>query len=85
MIDDKGVPVPTATNAITFEVTGPGAIAATDNADNTSHESFQAPTRSAYNGWCLAALRATGPGRITVKIASPGLPAQTVILEGRAK
>ena len=85
VVDAHGVPVPSAVNPITFEVTGPGSVAATDSADNTSHESFHSPTKHAYNGWCVAAVKATGAGKIALKATSPGIAASTVSIEGREK
>ena len=38
---------------------GPGVIAAVDSADNASHEPFQAPERRAFQGRCIAIVRAT--------------------------
>jgi beta-galactosidase len=74
VVDRNGVVVPGADNLITFEVNGPGLVAAVDNGDNTSHEPFQATTRRAYQGSCITMIRATAsPGRITVTATSPGL------------
>ena len=49
----KGVPVPSATNLITFAIGGPGVIAAVDSADNASHEPFQSHERRAFQGECF--------------------------------
>jgi beta-galactosidase len=74
--------VPSADHLITFKVTGPGVIAAVDSADNSSHEPFQASGRRAFQGWCLALLKASVPaGRITVAASSPGLAASSVTIE----
>ena len=80
--DQAGVMVPRARNQITFEVSGPGEVIATDNGDATSFESFQSPQRRAYNGLALAIIRpkagATGP--ITVRARADGLAAAEVTL-----
>lgn len=76
--DGSGVVVPTAADAVTFAVVGPGRVAAVDNADNDSHEPFQATRRSAYQGRCVAFVRATGAGPITVTATAPGLTAGRV-------
>jgi beta-galactosidase len=74
VVDRNGVIVPSADNLITFKVTGPGVVAAVDNGDNTSHEAFQASSRHAYQGTCIAMIKAKGStGRITVTATSPGL------------
>jgi beta-galactosidase len=74
IVDADGTPVPGAGNLVTFHVDGPGAVAAVDNADNASHEPFQALQRSAYRGRCVAFLRATAKeGTITVTASADGL------------
>jgi len=85
IIDKDGTPVPSAELPVTFAVTGSAVVAATDNADNTSHESFQSPTHRAYNSWCVAAIKAIGAGAISVKASAPGLAPAAVSLEGRSK
>jgi len=74
VVDAHGVVVPSAANLVAFHVRGQGFIAAVDNGDNTSHESFQGDQRSAYYGRCVAFLktRANG-GRIEVTASSAGL------------
>ncbi|MES2459671.1 MAG: glycoside hydrolase family 2 TIM barrel-domain containing protein [Armatimonadota bacterium] len=73
IVDADGVPVPTANDSIRFTVTGPGTLAGVDNADNTSHESFRGNSRRAFQGYCVALVRATGAGTITVTASAPGL------------
>lgn len=74
VVDAHGIIVPSASNRITFTIQGPGTIAAVDNADNTSHESFRGEQRSAYEGRCIAFLRAEqNHGGIVVTAAAPGL------------
>ncbi|MGA2232605.1 MAG: glycoside hydrolase family 2 TIM barrel-domain containing protein, partial [Tepidisphaeraceae bacterium] len=57
--DESGVRCATTGDLITFSVDGPGYIVAVDNADISSHESYQASQRYAYNGRCLVILRAS--------------------------
>jgi beta-galactosidase len=80
VVDEKGVPVPGADESITFQVTGPGVVAAVDSADLTSHEAFQARERHAYQGRCIAMVKAKATGRITVTGAAAGLVGSTVSL-----
>jgi len=62
--DAKGVTAPQADNSIHFDISGPGEIAATDNGDATSFESFQSHDHKAFNGLCLVIIRSTqGAGR----------------------
>jgi beta-galactosidase len=73
--------VPRSKNRVSFSLTGPGEIIATDNGDATSFEPFQSKDRNAFNGLCLVVIRSTGqPGAIILKATSPTLqPAQTKI------
>jgi beta-galactosidase len=82
--DKEGLQVPRAKNHVTFEVTGPGEVIATDNGDATSFEPFQSREHSAYNGLCLAIIRSTGlPGTIVLKATSPGLKSAQVKLQDK--
>lgn len=82
IVDDKGVPAPTAKNLIRFSVDGPGEIVATDNGDPTSLVSFQSPEREAFNGLCLVIVRGKPgtTGKITVHAESPTLASASVTL-----
>ena len=73
--DKDGLLVPRSRNRVSFEVTGPGEIIATDNGDATSFESFQSKERAAYNGLALVIIRtkAGAPGAITLRAKSDGL------------
>ena len=76
VVDKNGIVVPSASDLISFKVSGPGVIAAVDNADSTSHESFQADERRLYQGECFAIVKATASkGRITLTATAPGLAA----------
>jgi beta-galactosidase len=81
IVDANGVPVPDAGQLVRFQLVGPGAIAAVDSADNASHESFQASERHAFQGRCVAVLRAAAPGRITFTASSEGLGKATLAVE----
>ena len=84
--DQDGIPVPRAHSRISLSLDGPGAIVATDNGDPTSFESFQSKERNAFNGLCLAIVRAQPPGvgPITLKATSEGLQEATIILRSQA-
>ena len=82
VVDEQGVLVPDADGEISFAIAGPGAIAAVDNGDNSSHELFQATGRKAYQGRCFAFVKATAvPGGITLTASAPGLAGASVALE----
>ncbi len=84
IVDAKGTPVPMASDVVTFAADGPGAIVAVDDGDNASHEPFQAKQRSAYQGRCVAFVRASAKGgKITIKATAPGLADGVVTLEAR--
>jgi beta-galactosidase len=79
--DENGVPVPGADDLISFQVSGAGKIAAVDNADNSSHESFQASERHAFNGRCVAFVKANAKsGEISLTASAPGLKGATITI-----
>lgn len=73
--DKEGLMVPRSNPTLHFTVEGPGEIVATDNGDATSFESFQSPTRKAFNGLALAIVKATkgATGVIKINAESHGL------------
>lgn len=73
LVDASGVPVPSANAPLSFHAGGQGRIAATDNADNTSHEPYQEAERHAWHGRAIALVKAKGAGQIEVTATSPGL------------
>ena len=80
-IEDKNkLLVPKSNNQLYFSIEGPGKIVATDNGDATSHESFQAKSKKAYNGMCLIIVAADkgASGSFTVKAESKGLKSSSV-------
>ena len=82
IVDENGILIPGAGDLITFNITGPGFIAAVDSADNSSHESFRASERRAYQGRCFAIIRANAiSGRITLTASAPGLKAASINIE----
>ncbi len=80
--DANGVEIPRAKDLISFKVSGPGVIAAVDNGDNTSHELFQTDKRSAFQGECVAFVKATtATGEITVTATAAGLTAGSLAIK----
>ncbi len=83
--DANGVEVPGANDLVTFSVSGPGEIAAVDNADDESHELFQTNARHAYHGQCIAIVRATGAtGPITLTASAPGRAPASITIATQA-
>jgi beta-galactosidase len=74
--------VPRSSNLVTFTISGPGKIVAVDNGDATSHESFQAKTKKAYNGMCLVIVAAEkgASGSFKVISESKGLQKNAVTI-----
>jgi len=82
IVDAKGITVPRANDLISFNISGPGAIAAVDSANNSSHEPFQATERHAFEGECVALVRATSPsGKIVLTATAPGLKSGSIAIK----
>lgn len=82
IIDAKGIPCPNADNSISFEISGIGAIAAVDNGNVLSYESYRGNQRKAFKGKAIAIIRATGEaGKIAIKAGSEGLTAGEVMID----
>jgi len=80
--DDQGIMVPNANNLIHFETDEMLQIAGVDNGSQTSHESFKANHRQAFNGKCLLIVQAGSQnGKSIIKATSEGLAAATIELE----
>ena len=80
--DKDGLQVPRSKNLISYEISGPGEIVATDNGDATDLTTFSEHRRRAFNGLGLVIVRSK-PGQagpITLTAVSEGLtPAKTII------
>ena len=79
--DKKGRMVPTACNDLKITVEGAGKFVAADAGDPTSLVPFKSDSQKAFNGLCSAIVRPTGKGRITVRIDSPGLKSEKMIID----
>ena len=83
VVDENGTPCPAADNQLTFSVSGAGFLAATDNADLTSAESFPGPKRFVYKGTCIAIVKANAAaGNITVTASADKLQPGTITITG---
>jgi beta-galactosidase len=78
---------PTADNLVLFKVEGAGSIAAVDNGNPASLESFQAENRKAFGGLALVIVRSEREkaGAITVTATSEGLSPARAILTSSAR
>ena len=80
--DEQGTAVPDDSSPLTFSVSGPGTIVATDNGDNADHSGFQRLDRAAYHGSAIAIVRGKpGPGVVTVAVSAQGLSGSSVTLK----
>ena len=81
VVDENGVPVPDADEMVNFQARGAGFIAAVDSADNTDHDPFQATKRKAFQGRCVAYIKADkASGAITVTASAEGLQSDTITI-----
>ncbi|MCW3061812.1 MAG: Beta-galactosidase/beta-glucuronidase [Capsulimonas sp.] len=80
VIDAHGHFMPTASNQVTFSVTGPGRIVGVGNGDPSDHSPDKATQRRAFNGHCLVDVGAKGPGKIVVTARAPGLAPATFVI-----
>jgi beta-galactosidase len=82
VLDAVGRLVPDAGNDIQFRVSGAGVLAGMDNGYQADLASFRADHHSAYNGLCLAVIRAgKKAGKIVVQASSKGLGTAMAVLE----
>jgi beta-galactosidase len=73
VLDALGNIVPTASNTVTFAVSG-GTILGVGNGNPSSHEADQASQRADFNGLAEVIVQSTAqPGSITLAATSPGL------------
>ncbi len=84
VLDEAGTLVPNADNLIHFSVSSDGRIVGVDNGLQTSHESFKAHDRNAFNGLCLSVIQSTEKaGRITLEATSDGLKESSIVIESK--
>lgn len=82
VIDGKGRVVPTASDTVSFALTGPGMIAGVGSGDPNSHEPDKASTRSAFHGRCMVLVGATDQkGSLSLTATAPGLKSATLTLQ----
>jgi beta-galactosidase len=73
VLDKEGRPVPTASNLISFEVSGAGALIGVGNGDPNCQESDKEPKRSLFNGLAQAIIQSTRrSGEIHIRAVKEG-------------
>lgn len=81
VVDKNGIPCPTATNQLTFEVNGAGKYRAACNGDATSLELFHKPTMKLFSGKLVALVQSSeGPGNIELTVTGKGLKKEKVMI-----
>ena len=85
VVDEKGTVVPVAANKITFQVSGPGDIVATDNGNPADMEPFHSKERNAFSGLALVIMRARPrtAGTITLTASADGLERAMITVKTR--
>ncbi|CAH0272443.1 Beta-galactosidase BoGH2A [Pedobacter sp. Bi27] len=74
VVDQNGIPCPTATNALNFEVKGAGTFKAVCNGDATSLESFVKPTMKLFSGKLVVVVQSNKKGgTIQLNVKGKGL------------
>jgi len=80
--DAGGVLVPTADNAVSFTISGPGKLAGVDNGNPIDTDPYQGTSRKAFSGKALVIVRSTGTaGTIVLTPSSSGLTARPLNIE----
>ncbi|ATC65550.1 beta-galactosidase [Nibricoccus aquaticus] len=84
-LDAEGRIVPTAMDAVEFEIKGPGKIIGVGNGDPSSHESDKGSRRSLFNGYAQVIVQTTkGGGPITLIARAPERNPATLQLNAAA-
>ncbi|MDD3321389.1 MAG: glycoside hydrolase family 2 TIM barrel-domain containing protein [Paludibacter sp.] len=82
VVDENGILCPNADKLIKFSITDAGQVVAVDNGNTMSHESYRGMERRAFEGKCIAIVRAkTASGKITITANSPELKSGEVTIE----
>ena len=83
--DAEGRVVPVADNAVTFKVSGAGALIGTGNGDPTNQEPDKGASRRAFGGYCMGIVQAgKTAGNITVEVSAPRLAGASVTIDAKA-
>jgi beta-galactosidase len=79
VVDETGIPVPTANNLLRFSIVGEGVIAGTDNGDPTDSISLKKAERHLFNGKALVVIKSKEKsGKIILNAFSNGLKYATL-------
>lgn len=82
IVDAEGNVCANADNMVKFSISGAGILQAVDNGDIISHEQYQATEHKAFQGKCIAIIKAgAGNGVATLKVSVAGLPEASITLQ----
>jgi len=82
VVDENGIPCPTATNQLNFGVSGKGTFRAACNGDATSLEMFHLPTMKLFSGKLVVLVQSgTESGEIELSVSGIGLKKAKLTLE----
>jgi beta-galactosidase len=75
VVDSAGTVVPRAADTVTFAVSGPGKLVATDNGDPTDMTAFPSASRKAFSGLAMGIVKGERgkTGQVTVTATAQGL------------
>lgn len=80
-VDTEGRTVPTANDAVEFELSGPGRIIGVGNGDPACHEPDQGTRRSLFNGYAQVIVQTTKQaGAVTLTARAPGRKPSVLVL-----
>jgi beta-galactosidase len=83
-VDATGQPHPNADRQVSFNLKGPGNIAAVGSADMTSEEPYQGGRRKLFHGRALVIVRASRTaGALILTATAPGLQEATIQIASR--
>lgn len=85
VLDVNNVLVPDADNLISFEISGPGEIMATDNGVPTSFNPFPSHERKVFHGLALVIVRSAqnNAGQINITAKSKGLKEDQIVINSQ--
>jgi beta-galactosidase len=82
VVDKNGIPCPTATDQLQFEVNGNGIFRAVCNGDPTSLEMFHQPTMKLFSGKLVVIVQSNNlPGKATLTVKGQGLKTASLSLK----
>jgi beta-galactosidase len=82
VVDENGIPNPTATNQLKFSVQGQGTFRAVCNGDPTSLDMFHEPTMKLFSGKLIVILQSSeDEGELNLKVTGEDLVSESITLK----